>query len=343
MATNTQLLLTESFTSQDSITITHNLNRLDLNIRVIIGEVARPDLVNDITFTSGNERNEFTVRLTSSNTGVIQVLDTTRYPVNLPTPENSAKLVDLPQASEITDTFVSGVTLNSTTLELERTEGKSTLTTDLSSINTDRFVTGATLNSTTLELERNGGLSDVTVDLSSIAGGTDKFVSGGTFNTNTVNIDFVGNSSDTTFSVDMGIIQHDRQSTDVSNSNITTGSYVSFTNPLSLTTGNLGTNGDYLITFNCYFDNASDSQNWVILEIDGSTVATTERMHEIKGKDQKGEDRIITLAHLATDVASGTVIEVKGKTTGGTFGLHRGTLIIDGIRTTNNIANTITE
>ena len=68
-----------------------------------------------------------------------------------------------------TDTFVTGATLNSTTLELSRNEGKSTLTTDLSSINTDRYVTGATLNSTTLELERNGGLSDVTVDLSDIA------------------------------------------------------------------------------------------------------------------------------------------------------------------------------
>jgi len=68
-----------------------------------------------------------------------------------------------------TDTFVTGATLNSTTLEIARNEGKSTLTTDLSSINTDRYVTGATLNSTTLELERNGGLSDVTVDLSDIA------------------------------------------------------------------------------------------------------------------------------------------------------------------------------
>ena len=35
---------------------------------------------------------------------------------------------------------------------------------------TNTFVTGATLNSSILELERNNGLSDVTVDLSSLSG-----------------------------------------------------------------------------------------------------------------------------------------------------------------------------
>lgn len=70
---------------------------------------------------------------------------------------------------------------------------------------TDNYVTGATLNSTTLELERTGGLSDVTVDLSSISGGgTDKFVSGATYSEPTTaepKIAFVGNSSETTFNV----------------------------------------------------------------------------------------------------------------------------------------------
>ena len=198
------------------------------------------------------------------------------------------------------------------------------------------FISGTTLNGDILELNRTGGHPNLTTDLSSID--TNTFVSGGTFNTTTDNIDFVGNSSDTTFSVDMGIIQHDRQSMDVSGSDITSSSYVDFTNSLTLTTGDLGTNGDYLITFNCYFDNNSDSENWVIFNINGSTVASTERMHEIKGNNQKREDRIITVTHLASNVASGTVIKVQGKTTAGTFGLHRGTLIIDGIRTTNNIS-----
>ena len=136
----------------------------------------------------------------------------------------------------------------------------------------------------------------------------------------------------------MGIIQHDRKSVDVTGSDITSGTYTDFTNSLTLTTGDLGTSGDYLITFNCYFDNNSDSENWVIFNIGGSTIASTERMHEINGKAQRGEDRIITVTHLASNVASGTVIKVQGKTDSGTFGLHRGTLIIDGIRTTNNIS-----
>ena len=428
MATNNQLLYTQDFTGT-TFTVTHNLDRLNLDYRVVCSGSSRPDLVQSIQFTTGNERNSFDVYLTSSNVGTLQVLDTTKYPVNLPTPENNVKLDGLPQASGITDSYVTGATLNSTTLELGRNQGLSAVTADLSSIDgtvtrvdgagavngltltgsittnggltlggtlainngdwsgtdlsivnggtgqgtaqnainslsqvssatnehvltkdtstgnatwkaggggTDTFVTGATLNSTTLELERNGGLADVTVDLSSID--TNTFVSGGTFNTTTDNIDFVGNSSDTTFSVDMGIIQHDRQSMDVSGSDITSSSYVDFTNSLTLTTGDLGTNGDYLITFNCYFDNNSDSENWVIFNINGSTVASTERMHEIKGNNQKREDRIITVTHLASNVASGTVIKVQGKTTAGTFGLHRGTLIIDGIRTTNNIS-----
>ena len=448
------LLYTQPFTGQ-SITVTHNLDRLNIESRVVCSGKTRSDLVNDINFTNGNERNEFVMTLTTSNVGSISLFDNRDFPINLPTPERinigsqvgfisgttlngdilelnrtgglSALTTDLSTIDN--DRYVTGATLNSTTLEIGRNGGLSAVTADLSSIDgtvtrvdgvgsvngltlggsittngdltlggtlsinnddwsgtdlsivnggtgqgtaqnainslsqvssatnehvltkdtstgnatwkaggggTDTFVTGATLNSTTLELERNGGLADVTVDLSSID--TNTFVSGGTFNTTTDNIDFVGNSSDTTFSVDMGIIQHDRQSMDVSGSDITSSSYVDFTNSLTLTTGDLGTNGDYLITFNCYFDNNSDSENWVIFNIGGSTVASTERMHEIKGNNQKREDRIITVTHLASNVASGTVIKVQGKTTAGTFGLHRGTLIIDGIRTTNNIS-----
>lgn len=296
-----KLLYTQPFTGQ-SITVTHNLDRLNIESRIVCSGVTRSDLVDGIEFTSGNERNEFVIKFISSNVGTIALFDNRDFPINLSSPENNVKLDSLPPASGITDSYVTGATLNSTTLELSRNQGLSTLTADLSSIDTDTFV------------------------------------SGGTFNTTTDNIDFVGNSSDTTFSVDMGIIQHDRQSMDVSGSDITSSSYVDFTNSLTLTTGDLGTNGDYLITFNCYFDNNSDSQNWVIFNIGGSTVASTERMHEIKGNSQKKEDRIITVTHLASNVASGTVIKVQGKTTNGTFGLHRGTLIIDGIRTTNNIS-----
>ena len=429
MAIGNTLLYRQDFTGT-TVTVTHNLDLRDVGYRVVCSGQSRSDLVQNMNLTEGDERNSFVINFESYNEGHVQVLGGDIYPTNLPSPENNVKLDGLPQASGITDSYVTGATLNSTTLELSRNQGLSAVTADLSSIDgtvtrvdgggtvngltltgsitenggltlggtlainngdwsgtdlsianggtgvstsqdaineltqigsatneyvltkdtssgnalwkaaagggTDNYVTGATLNSTTLELERNGGLADVTVDLSSID--TNTFVSGGTFNTTTDNIDFVGNSSDTTFSVDMGIIQHDRQSMDVSGSDITSSSYVDFTNSLTLTTGDLGTNGDYLITFNCYFDNNSDSENWVIFNISGSTVASTERMHEIKGNNQKREDRIITVTHLTRNVASGTVIKVQGKRTSGTFGLHRGTLIIDGIRTTNNIS-----
>ena len=51
-----------------------------------------------------------------------------------------------------------------------------------SATTTDTFVTGATLNSTTLELERNNGLADVTADLSSIDGTVTSVSGTGTVN-----------------------------------------------------------------------------------------------------------------------------------------------------------------
>lgn len=55
---------------------------------------------------------------------------------------------------------------------------------------TDNVVTGATLNGTILELERNNGLTDVTVDLSSLTGAVDTntFVTGATLTNTTLDI-----------------------------------------------------------------------------------------------------------------------------------------------------------
>ena len=155
------LLYTQPFTGQ-SITVTHNLDRLNIESRVVCSGKTRSDLVNGINFTNGNERNEFVMTLTTSNVGNISLFDNRDFPINLPTPER------INIGSQVG--FISGTTLNGDILELNRTGGLSALTTDLSTIDNDRYVTGATLNSTTLEIGRNGGLSAVTADLSSIDG-----------------------------------------------------------------------------------------------------------------------------------------------------------------------------
>ena len=299
MATPNQLLYTQEFTGT-SFTVTHNLDRLNLDYRVVCSGSSRPDLVQTILFPTGNERNSFDIYLTSYNVGVLQVLDTTRYPVNLPTPENSLKLIELPKAAQIIDSYV----------------------------------TGATLNSTTLELGRNQGLSTVTVDLSSID--TNTFVSGGTFNTGTTSIDFVGNSSDTTFSVDMGIIQHDRQVADIPTwSPSGPSSYTDITGA-TLDTGNLGTNGDYIIIFNANWQGGTKNKqaDFQIL-VGGSAVSISERGH---ANHKASQDYTISSSIMVENVASGTTIKVQGKINGGNLSVQRGTLIIDGIRTTNNIS-----
>jgi len=99
-----------------SFTVTHNLDRLNLDYRVACSGSSRPDLVQNILFSEGTERNSFDVYLTSYNVGTIQVLDTTRYPVNLPSPENNLKLVNTLENDYLLDIYQSGTTqLNETT------------------------------------------------------------------------------------------------------------------------------------------------------------------------------------------------------------------------------------
>ena len=63
---------------------------------------------------------------------------------------------------------------------------------------TDTFITGATLVGTVLELERNNGLSDVTVDLSPLSGiSENNFVTGGTFNSGSGTLSLFNNNGDT--------------------------------------------------------------------------------------------------------------------------------------------------
>jgi len=323
------LLLYETGFTGTAFTVVHNLDRLNLDYRIVCSGSSRPDLIDKINFTTGNERNSFSVTLTSSNVGIIQLLDYNKYALNLPSPER------INIGSQMG--FVSGTTLNGTTLELGRTGGLPPFSTNLSSIDKDRYVTGATLNSTTLELERNGGLPAVTVDLANID--TDKFVSGGTFNTGTSSIDFIGNSSDTTFSVGMGIIQHDRQSVSATMAGVTQTSYTAIPT-LDLTTGNLGGTGDYIMTFNCYFE-TSKKEREVSFIMSGNSfgqLSNSERVQRISKDEDKDPYTLATSAYVE-NLSSGNVITVAFKNSGnGTITISNSTLTIDGIRTTNNIS-----
>ncbi len=77
---------------------------------------------------------------------------------------NDAVNVDI---TGLTDSFVTAATLNVNTLELDRNEGLSTLSVDLSNINTDTFVTGTTFTSNEATLTRNDS-----TDVFKLSGGT---------------------------------------------------------------------------------------------------------------------------------------------------------------------------
>ena len=162
MAITNVLLYNQDFTG-DTVTVTHNLDLRDIGYRVVCSGQSRSDLVQNMNLTEGDERNSFVINLESYNVGHVQVLGGDIYPANLPSPENNVKLNDLPQASGITDSYVTGATLNSTTLELERNQGLPNVTADLSSIGgTVTSVNGGgTVNGLTLtgSITESGGLT----------------------------------------------------------------------------------------------------------------------------------------------------------------------------------------
>ena len=71
-----ELKYEQEFTSSSSIVLTHNADNDFLKIRLIVNNIARPDLVIDIKPTVANPRNELTVELSSLQTGKIQIIET---------------------------------------------------------------------------------------------------------------------------------------------------------------------------------------------------------------------------------------------------------------------------
>ena len=75
MALVGNLLYSQEFTSSDSILVTHSLDQESIGVQVIVDGAARADLVNTIIPTDGYEKDELTVNLVSSQSGVIQVYE----------------------------------------------------------------------------------------------------------------------------------------------------------------------------------------------------------------------------------------------------------------------------
>jgi len=74
MANVLNLLHKQSFSSSSSIEVTHNLDRENLGVQVIVDDVVRADLITDIVSDEADPKNKFTVELSSAQTGVLQVL-----------------------------------------------------------------------------------------------------------------------------------------------------------------------------------------------------------------------------------------------------------------------------
>jgi len=70
------VLYQTTFSSTASITVTHNLDlpAIGLVVRVVIGNVARPDLVEQVYPTPSDPTNKMEIVLSSSQTGFIQIL-----------------------------------------------------------------------------------------------------------------------------------------------------------------------------------------------------------------------------------------------------------------------------
>lgn len=79
MAFTANELFREEFTSQSLVVVEHSLNREHLDVKLIIDGLSRPDLMSNVIVDRDDPTNKFAVSLTSSQSGVIQVLEKDIY------------------------------------------------------------------------------------------------------------------------------------------------------------------------------------------------------------------------------------------------------------------------
>ena len=104
MAIGNTLLYRQDFTGT-TVTVTHNLDLRDVGYRVVCSGQSRSDLVQNMNFTEGDERNSFVINLESYNEGHVQVLGGDIWSTNLPSPENNVKLVDVLENEFLLDIY----------------------------------------------------------------------------------------------------------------------------------------------------------------------------------------------------------------------------------------------
>ena len=79
------LLFETSFTSTDTVVVTHNLNRSNLHLRLIdlgtaLGAESRSELIDDIILDTTTPLDKLTVKLLGTYTGVVQIIDVDTVP-----------------------------------------------------------------------------------------------------------------------------------------------------------------------------------------------------------------------------------------------------------------------
>lgn len=84
MAGTHRLLFSQTFTDTASVLATHNLARRDLFVKLLVDGVPRTDLISSIGLTPGEEENEMTVNLASSQTGILQLITADMVAAPLP-------------------------------------------------------------------------------------------------------------------------------------------------------------------------------------------------------------------------------------------------------------------
>ncbi len=91
MAGQFELLFSVSFSAVSTITVTHNLDRLQVGVMVRIDNVIQNALINSITPLASNPRNAVVVVLDSVQSGDILISGTDYVFANIPTPEAAAQ------------------------------------------------------------------------------------------------------------------------------------------------------------------------------------------------------------------------------------------------------------